>query len=101
MLVLGPGACREVLEETGVSAVFESVLAFRHAHAFAFNNSDLFFVAKYAPSLVHSMSQRSEALIDTLALYGAKPLCVAGRGPLLMPMSMCHSVCASGCALCR
>ena len=35
---------REVLEETGVRAKFDAVLAFRQAHGFAFGKSDFFFV---------------------------------------------------------
>ena len=35
---------REVLEETGVRASFDAVLAFRQAHGFAFGKSDFFFV---------------------------------------------------------
>ena len=35
---------REVLEETGVRAAFDAVLAFRQAHGFAFGKSDFFFV---------------------------------------------------------
>jgi ADP-ribose pyrophosphatase YjhB (NUDIX family) len=35
---------REVLEETGLTVRFESVLAIRQAHGFAFGNSDLFFL---------------------------------------------------------
>lgn len=42
----GAGAVREVLEETGVQCEFEAVLAFRHAHAFAFSKSDLFFITR-------------------------------------------------------
>lgn len=41
---------REVLEETGVRASFETLLAFRHAHRFAFDCSDLYFVALLKPS---------------------------------------------------
>ena len=38
-------AVREVLEETGVEAVFDSVVGFRHLHALApFANCDLFFL---------------------------------------------------------
>ncbi len=44
---IGAGAEREVREETGVTAVFRSVVAFRHAHDFAFGKtSDLFFVVR-------------------------------------------------------
>ncbi len=35
---------REVLEETGVRAKFEAVLAVRQAHGCAFGKSDFFFV---------------------------------------------------------
>ena len=40
------GAEREVLEETGVKAKFDAVLAFRHAHfeGSVTSKSDLFFV---------------------------------------------------------
>jgi ADP-ribose pyrophosphatase YjhB (NUDIX family) len=38
-------ACvRECREETGIEAVFESVVAFRHAHGFMAGKSDVFFV---------------------------------------------------------
>lgn len=39
-------AAREVLEETGVQAEFESILAFRHSHSALFGKSDLFFVVR-------------------------------------------------------
>ena len=38
------GAVREVLEETGVRATFEKMIAFRHMHGAAFGKSDMFFV---------------------------------------------------------
>ena len=38
------GSEREVLEETGLRAKFESILAVRQAHNFAFGKSDMFFV---------------------------------------------------------
>ena len=41
-----PPLLTQVKEETGVNAHFRSVVAFRHAHAFAFGKSDLFFVVR-------------------------------------------------------
>lgn len=41
---ISEAAEREVLEETGVRARFDSVLAMRQAHGFAFGKSDFFFV---------------------------------------------------------
>ncbi len=35
---------REVLEETGVRAKFEAVIAIRQAHSYAFRKSDLYFI---------------------------------------------------------
>lgn len=40
---------REVFEETGVRARFDSVLAVRQAHGFAFGKSDLFFMCALVP----------------------------------------------------
>lgn len=37
-------AAREVLEETGIRASFEAVLAVRQSHGYLFGRSDLFFV---------------------------------------------------------
>lgn len=34
------------MEETGIAAEFQSVLAFRHSHGMQFNRSDLFFVCE-------------------------------------------------------
>ncbi|KAL4429161.1 hypothetical protein ABPG77_010140 [Micractinium sp. CCAP 211/92] len=41
---ISEAAEREVLEETGVRARFDAVLAMRQAHGFAFGKSDMFFV---------------------------------------------------------
>ncbi|KAK9854812.1 hypothetical protein WJX84_004110 [Apatococcus fuscideae] len=43
------GSEREVLEETGLRAKFESILAVRQAHNFAFGKSDMFFVVALRP----------------------------------------------------
>lgn len=45
---LGVAAAREVREETGVSSIFRSVVAFRHQHGAQFGSSDMFFVCKMA-----------------------------------------------------
>lgn len=39
-------AAREVMEETGVDAEFDSILAFRHSHSGLFGKGDLFFVVR-------------------------------------------------------
>lgn len=41
---ISEAAEREVLEETGIRARFDAVLAMRQAHGFAFGKSDMFFV---------------------------------------------------------
>lgn len=46
---------REVLEETGVRARFDAVLAFRQAHGFAFGKSDFFFVIALRQGLFSSL----------------------------------------------
>ncbi|KAL4651827.1 hypothetical protein ACB092_01G189300 [Castanea dentata] len=43
------GAIREVKEETGVDTIFLELVAFRHAHLVAFENSDLLFVCMLKP----------------------------------------------------
>lgn len=44
------GAARELMEETGISARCEAVLALRQAHGFAFGKSDLFVVLGMRPT---------------------------------------------------
>lgn len=39
-------AVREVKEETGIDAVFESMVTLRHTHAMTFGNSDIYVVVK-------------------------------------------------------
>jgi ADP-ribose pyrophosphatase YjhB (NUDIX family) len=46
---------REVLEETGVRARFDAVLAFRQSHGFAFGKSDFFFVVALRQGLFSSL----------------------------------------------
>jgi 8-oxo-dGTP pyrophosphatase MutT (NUDIX family) len=40
---------REVQEETGVSAKFESLVCFRHWHGYRYGKSDIYFVARLSP----------------------------------------------------
>ncbi len=40
---------REVLEETGVAAKFESLVCFRHWHGYRYGKSDIYFVARLSP----------------------------------------------------
>ena len=46
---LGQGVEREVLEETGVKAVFESIACFRQWHGYRYGKSDIYFVGKLRP----------------------------------------------------
>lgn len=41
---LGKAAVRELKEETGIDAEFDSILTFRHMHNYMFKKGDLFFV---------------------------------------------------------
>ncbi len=40
---------REVLEETGVQAKFESLVCFRHWHGYRYGKSDIYFVCRLSP----------------------------------------------------
>jgi 8-oxo-dGTP pyrophosphatase MutT (NUDIX family) len=40
---------REVLEETGVSVKFESLVCFRHWHGYRYGKSDIYFVCRLSP----------------------------------------------------
>lgn len=40
---------REVLEETGVEARFESLVCFRHWHGYRYGKSDIYFVCRLSP----------------------------------------------------
>lgn len=46
---IGEAAEREVLEETGIHASFDSILSFRHTHGMAHGRSDIFFVCRLIP----------------------------------------------------
>ena len=46
---LAAAAAREVMEETGVEAKFDSLLAFRHMHGSAHGCSDFYFICLMRP----------------------------------------------------
>jgi 8-oxo-dGTP pyrophosphatase MutT (NUDIX family) len=46
---LADGVVREVFEETGVRAKFESVVCIRHQHGYRFGKSDFYFVCRLSP----------------------------------------------------
>ncbi|KAG7346854.1 NUDIX domain containing protein [Nitzschia inconspicua] len=46
---IAEAAEREVLEETGIQAKFDSILSFRHTHGMAHGRSDIFFVCRLNP----------------------------------------------------
>ena len=43
------GVIREVLEETGIKAKFESLVCFRHWHGYRYGKSDIYFVCRLSP----------------------------------------------------
>ncbi len=43
------GVVREVREETGVEAKFESLACFRHWHGYRYGKSDMYFVCRLSP----------------------------------------------------
>lgn len=44
------GVIREVLEETGIEARFESLVCFRHWHGYRYGKSDIYFVCRLSPA---------------------------------------------------
>jgi 8-oxo-dGTP pyrophosphatase MutT (NUDIX family) len=51
---------REVLEETGVEAKFESLVCFRHWHGYRYGKSDIYFVCRLAPLSQNITMQAAE-----------------------------------------
>jgi 8-oxo-dGTP pyrophosphatase MutT (NUDIX family) len=47
---LADAVVREVLEETGVQAKFESVVCFRHWHGYRWGKSDIYFICRLSPT---------------------------------------------------
>ena len=57
---LGQAVEREVLEETGVKAVFESIACFRQWHGYRYGKSDIYFVGKLRPLSKEIVMQADE-----------------------------------------
>lgn len=56
---------REVFEETGIRAKFESLVCFRHWHRARFNKSDIYFIARLTP-LSHEITRREGEIAECL-----------------------------------
>jgi 8-oxo-dGTP pyrophosphatase MutT (NUDIX family) len=52
---------REVLEETGVNAKFESLVCFRHWHGYRYGKSDIYFVCRLSP-LSQDLTMQAEEI---------------------------------------
>ena len=52
---------REVLEETGVQAKFESLVCFRHWHGYRYGKSDIYFVCRLSP-LSEDLTMQAEEI---------------------------------------
>jgi 8-oxo-dGTP pyrophosphatase MutT (NUDIX family) len=58
---------REVLEETGVRATFESMACFRHWHGYRYGKSDIYFVGRLRP-LSKEITMQAEEIQECLWL---------------------------------
>ena len=58
---LSEAAEREVLEETGIKAKFNSILSFRHTHGLSNGRSDLYFVCTLDP--IEEVDEDGNAII--------------------------------------
>jgi 8-oxo-dGTP pyrophosphatase MutT (NUDIX family) len=56
---------REVLEETGVEARFESLVCFRHWHGYRYGKSDIYFVCRLTP-LSEEVTMQAEEIEECL-----------------------------------
>jgi 8-oxo-dGTP pyrophosphatase MutT (NUDIX family) len=56
---------REVLEETGVQARFESLVCFRHWHGYRYGKSDIYFVCRLTP-LSEDVTLQAEEIEECL-----------------------------------
>ena len=57
---LADGAVREVLEETGVQAKFESLACLRHWHGYRYDKSDIYFVCRLSALSTEITMQEEE-----------------------------------------
>ena len=62
---LGQAVEREVLEETGVKAVFESITCFRQWHGYRYGKSDIYFVGRLRP-LSKEITMQSDEIQECL-----------------------------------
>ena len=62
---LPEGVAREVFEETGIRAEFQSVACFRHTHGYQFGKSDIYFVCRLRP-LTEEISPDPEEIHEAL-----------------------------------
>ena len=58
---------REVLEETGVRAEFESIACFRHWHGYRYGKSDIYFVSRLRP-LSREITMQADEIQECLWL---------------------------------
>jgi 8-oxo-dGTP diphosphatase len=68
---------REVLEETGVEAKFESLVCFRHWHGYRYGKSDIYFVCRLSPlsqDVTMQVEEIEECLWMPVAQYFASDL---------------------------
>lgn len=57
---LADAVIREVFEETGVRAKFESLVCFRHWHGYRFGSSDIYFICRLSPVTEEITIQQDE-----------------------------------------
>ena len=62
---IADGAVREVLEETGVHAKFESLACFRHWHGYRYGKSDIYFVCRLS-ALSTEITMQEEEIAECL-----------------------------------
>ena len=62
---IADGAVREVLEETGVRAKFESLACFRHWHGYRYEKSDIYFVCRLS-ALSTEITMQEEEIAECL-----------------------------------
>lgn len=62
---LAEAVLREVLEETGVQAQFESLVCFRHWHGYRYGKSDIYFVCRLKP-LSEDVTLQAEEIEECL-----------------------------------
>jgi 8-oxo-dGTP pyrophosphatase MutT (NUDIX family) len=56
---------REVLEETGINARFESLVCFRHWHGYRYGKSDIYFVCRLSP-LSQDLTMQAEEIEELM-----------------------------------